>query len=297
MAMYSDNDNGKPLDPKAQVLRFKSFAEYIHAAETREKVPGTCNSSHDGDAYFTGTNSWADAVKLARDGWPQGTERVNAISRRLEAKVLHRIVREDTRYDVEGMGFDVARYLDGEPEHWVQPEESTFAVEGQRHVKIEVSMMCSGGISADIIMRRGAAIAALVELLEYSGQRVELWLTSANAGHNGHLGNPVHVTHIRVKAYDQPLDPARVAFALVHPSTFRRFMFALQEGARPDLAKRSLGVSGYGCVTNAVKEDDTSIYLPAMFYGDERWESEDSAETWILAILAKQGVELRDDAN
>lgn len=284
--------------PDCQEFSFPTWEAYVTACETRPPCPGASRSSHEqGRGDWHGTDTWGEALKLARDGYKEGTERVRNIARRLETRIIHRIVREDVRYDVEGMGFDIARYLDGEPEHWVQPEESTFAVEGQRHVKIEVSVSVSCGIGTETIARRGAAIAAAVELLEFAGTRVELWTVDAGSGRTAN-GEANFIARTRVKAYDQPLDMSRVAFALVNAANTRRLHFALQESTRHEICVgKGIGThaGAYGYPTDAPKHDDTSVYLPAMVYGDPRWASEDSAEAWILSMLAEQGVVLADD--
>jgi hypothetical protein len=285
----------------ADVVTFDTWGAFLKQAEVQGEgcPPGQSLASRDEYEHYdswSGTRNFAEAVKLARDGWKEGEEKVRALSRRIEARLIHRIVREDVNYDVEGMMFDVARYLEGEPEHWTRMEESTMQADAYRHVKIMVSMSASCGVRAETIIARGAAIAALIELLEYADHRVELWICDTLSSHKdgGVSGGAIHQRYIRVKAYDQPLEPARVAFALAHPSTFRRLDFSLIEQSK--VATR-LG-SGYGVPVDAPKSvrEEASLYLGRMQgWQHAEWSSPEYAEAWVLAELAKQGVVLRDE--
>lgn len=243
---------------------------------------------------WTMTKDFPSAIKLATDGWRKGTDAVNRISQRLEAKLIHKIVREDVNYDVEGMGFDVSRYLSGEPEHWVQQVESDLAENSHRHVRVVCNVAVSCGISTQVIQARGAAMAALIEMLEYAGHRVELWVCASGSDKyspNSHA-DAVIVASVKVKAYDQPIDPARLAFALCHPSMFRRVFFSAWEHTSPATQKLMGSCYSYPCDYDL---HDGAIYVGKALLGEVQWTSPEGAEAWILGQLAAQGVVIRED--
>lgn len=279
----------------ADVRSFDTWGAYVREAE---KVgPTRWQSSRDvseGRNSWAGTRTFEEAVELARNGWKEGEARMRALSRRLEVRLIHRIVREDVNYDVEGMAFDVARYLEGEPEHWVRMEESTMQADSHRHVKVLVNVAVSCGVQPDVIMARGAAIAALCELLEYAGHRVELWICDCESDS---VASPAfYQRYTRVKAYDQPLEPARVAYVLAHPSVQRRLGFSHMESARPNIARRLS--DHYGISVDAPKSvrEEASLYLGRMQgFQHVEWSTPEHAEAWVLAELARQGVVLRDE--
>jgi hypothetical protein len=277
----------------ADVATFETWGAFL----AQVQKPGTSkwtSSSEQGNDSWAGTRTFADAVALARNGWKEGESRMRELSRKLEVKLIHRIVREDVNYDVEGMSFDVARYLEGEPEHWVRMEESTMQADSHRHVKVLVNVAVSCGVNPDVIIARGAAIGALVELLEYAGHRVELWTCDAQS--DGTSNPAFFQRYVRVKAYDQPLEPARVAFALAHPARQRRLGFRLMEQARPEISRR-LSMH-YGISVDAPKSvrEEASLYLGRMQgYNHEEWSTPAFAEAFVLGELARQGVVLRDE--
>lgn len=279
----SDNDH---------VMRFESWDDFVEAASTpsdtwTDSYVSSRNTDERGGWY--GTPSFAAARKLALNGWQEGREQIAKLTRNLEVRLLSRIVREDVNYDVEGMAFDVARYLEGEPEHWARLEESTMQADSHKHVRIVMNTIVSGGVTTDVMIARGSVIAALVELLEYAGTRVELW---AGFGARIRAGGRYDL-QVRVKAYDQPLDMARVAFALAHPSMSRRMGFALIEHAPAHLEKYLHG--GYGAPEFELDAQDASLYISGACVYDAQWRTPELAEVWLVAELARLGVVLRDE--
>lgn len=266
-------------------VKFATWGDFLEFVDG-EPLPGSDCSSQRSSYDFTGTESFAEARKLAQHGWTEGTERVRSIVRRLEARLLHRIVREDVNYDVEGMGFDVARYIEGEPEHWVRLEESTMQEDSHRHVKVIVHGGALGDVSTETMLAKGAVAAALVELLEFAGHNVELHHVAAVEKKRG--AGLYFASWIRLKAYDQPLDMDRVAFALAHPSMHRRLTFKVRERCDAALTQWSYGA------TEDCDPKDGSLYVPSARSGDI-WTNPAKAEAFVVAALASQGVIVSDE--
>jgi hypothetical protein len=277
------------------IFRFPTWGDYLHHVETAPTCAGSTEcSSKRADTYtieFTGTKNWEEAMRLAHNGWREGAERAAAVARRLEARIIHRIVRDDYTFDVEGLAFHLDRYLAGEPEHFIRIEEST--VQGaDRHVRIAVSNAISYVVKPDAVITRGAILTALVELLEYAGMGVELWLVDASS-RSASEARPLFISLVKLKAYDQPLDPPRIAFALAHPSSLRRLGFRMLETSHESM--EILVHRSYGYPVDYVP-DGTSVYVEKCRSDGPIpwWHDSARAEAWILARLAKQGVTLTD---
>lgn len=274
--------------PSLYVERFLTWGDYLAKAEHGDRSHATAkgrNSSRRNERgrSWSGTDTFEEALRLAREGWPEGEAMVRSIASRLEASMINKIVREDWNYEVEGMGFDVARYIEGEPEHWYAVEETQL--EGpHRNVRIVMNLAASSGVAAEILAARGAAVAALVELLEYAGIRCEVWTVMAASG--------VYEAYCKVKPYDQPLEPSRIAFALANPANFRRLHFALIEATPP--AVNDWLSFGYGTPTNGTDVQEGNVVVPEAMYGQVQWESPERAIAWIKDILVAQGVRLED---
>src|SRR5437867_650170 len=146
-----------------QILTFQTWGEAIDYARTTPATEGAGNSSDRGgeESEWAGnTRNLHHALEIAETGWKEGRERVQAMTRRLEIRMVNRIVRQEVMYDVEGIDFDLSRYLSGEPEFWFKAEDSAMAdYHGTRHVKIMVNICASGGVPGQVLEARGAAIA------------------------------------------------------------------------------------------------------------------------------------------
>jgi hypothetical protein len=216
---------------------------------------------------------------------------VAALSAQLERAVLPAIVREDWNFDVEGAAFDVARYVEGEPEHWIKLEDSQLEAP-HRHVRIVYNCAVSAGIGPDVIAARGAATAALVNLLEYAGHRVEVVVSDARGMHSN---TPLTTKLIRVKAYDQPLEPSRLAFAMVSPAMLRRILFAIDE-TMPEAYVSRVGCieAAYGtpCDVLPAERGEDCLYIGRALYGDVQWTEPAAALAWCVDTLKAQGIEV-----
>lgn len=274
----------------------ESWGDFLAATGTPSQSRVWQSSTRSGAApgSWAGTATLPSAVKLAETGWREGEQAIKRLTQRLEVRMLNRIVREDWNYDTEGAMFDVSRYLGGEPEHWVRPEEADLAINAHKHVRIVYNACASCSVSTEVMAARGAAAAALIELLEYAGHRVELWVTMAVAVAAQYGMGPVKASvAVKVKAYDQHLDLARVAYATGHASMLRRLGFSGWEHLSVPVQK-AIG-SYYGYPTDDNMGFDDALLISKALLGEVQWESPEAAETWVLAKLAEQGVVIRDE--
>ena len=254
---------------------YQSWGDLLRQCEQQGKFRGSSDERGAHRTSWTGTDSMAHALKLAREGWPEGEAKVSALAKRLEQALVHGIVREEQNYDVEGMTFDTARYLEGEPECWVKIEESTS--EGpHRNLCIMLNVAASAGVSARVLEARGAATAALVSLLEYAGTRVEVWVACAWGN-----GTPSFTWKAKVKAYDQPIEPSRLAFALVSPSICRRFSFRLAEQLPQSLQHVAGYDNGYGQPQRYPHIPKDALYIDKAHLYESQWSSTEGALAWI----------------
>src|SRR6185295_6436941 len=124
---------------------------------------------------FTKAKDWNHVLQLAKDGWPEGLEKSKSISSVMFNDVSQMIERTDVNHDIEGHAIDVSRFVDGEPECWLKFENVIQEAEsGNKLIRITFNCTVSAGVNTDTIIRKGATISALIELLEYAGHRVEL---------------------------------------------------------------------------------------------------------------------------
>lgn len=204
------------------------FADYHNFIEYAVAQPGKYHwkSDHASLGWFS-DRGYTDSLKLSRVGWPDGRRAMQVMSDQLKAQ--SRSVKPEPVYDVIGEGgIDAGLLMAGDPECFLdwrdgeQIQQSAGPV-----IKIVVDVAVSGGIGAEMIKTRGAAILALIDTLEASGRRVELEAIFYCRTSRKQLTIPL-------KAADYPLQPDQVAYALAHPAFMRRFChLAFGEGAAP----------------------------------------------------------------
>ncbi len=280
------------------VAKYPSYSSFVEEARDRRvNNHSASQSSRTGDFSFTGTYNMKDAINLSQDGWKEGARSIRKLSSALFQKMSSLVKVPELRYrDDTGIDFDVARYLDGEEDYWIDYSETTKVGRGSGLVRIVANVCVSAGISKQTIEARGAAIASLANLLDYAGHAVQIEICSATSsqyGMNSEEGDYMNrrfESRVMIKRADEYLDPLTVAMAVAHPSTLRRFHFALMEGLSTDWARSQSVGSGYGSVSETYDPGD--VYLPGAVYGDVRWENAEETEKWVMQTLKLQGIEL-----
>lgn len=259
-----------------------------YAVNRKAACPATHNLSRDESFSFAGA-SFAQAIRLAHEGWPQGSERMRALSAMFQDKVTSLVEQFTIPYNVTGSDFDVSLVNQGIPEHWYTIQSHLEEGAGTKACRIVLNCSVSGGISKAGIEAKGAAVMALVECLEYSGVRCQVELVEYTYGDYDETRYEAKI-HCIVKLPEQPLEYDRLAFILAHPATERRLCFGVQE-AHENFCK---GVGGYGVPFEVDPKDIHygDIHIGGSLYGQPHWESSDEIIKWILEQLKIQGVKL-----
>lgn len=213
---------------------------------------------------FYGVSSADEAEGLALDGWAEAVPDAMAIAESAIATVQAELDATAFRpvWDVAGCEVDVARYLSGEPECMIDYEIVPTTRYG-RVITLCSAISVSGAVSADTIIRRGHAVAALAFALTRLGYAVELWADKSSEPNNGSK----HATRIRtlVKGANDELDPARIMFAYAHPAMNRVMGFGAMHSF-PEKWQERVGVGRYYGSPIGPKEDlpEGTIYLPCV---------------------------------
>lgn len=267
---------------------FASWAAFIAETRIETDMPEHTRASVLGGASWAGCTE-EEANKYVEEGWVEGAEMARKFTAHLTNVIGALIERIEINYDVEGHNLDVARYLEGEPECWQRFEVEKIQQPAVRFIRIVVNGTASSGVDADTIMGRGACVAALVELLEFAGNRVEVVMAMSVTS-----DSPLTVLTV-VKRFDEQLDMPKVAYAIAHPSVLRVHMFRFMESF--DARTRDhMGVpGGYGRCAEVEKSKRGDIYLGQMQYGESQWESPAAAQRWVMNKLEAFGVTLKSE--
>jgi len=272
-------------------LREFDFDAWLeHVARTPSVNGSSRRSSHrnaDG-TFWSGTETFEDAMRLARDGWPEGLARVKDMAESIWNVIGQQMPRVDIQYDVAGAFADVDRFLTGEPEDMIQFVEDENVLGRGKVVKVWVNMSASAGVSTRTIFCRGAAVVALVDALEKLGYSCEIIVSAASSpGWNG--DREVLQYDVCLRKAGDPLDLDRLAFALANSAWLRRLVFSAKEHENAALRSRFGIPGGYGCPTESRghTSEERGIEVPSLRNGTHHWETQEAAMEWVLAAAAK----------
>ena len=234
-----------------------------------------------------GTHTWEETLDLANRGWPEGLRRIMANVHIIERFIGPKQPRLELVHAVQGPGIlDMARYTQGRPDSWVVWEDVDERYgTSNRIVPIIFNLAASAGVSPDTIFQRGAAVCALVDILEHSKVRTSITLVEMGAYTSSIRGRGPNTPQsstfkVTLKRPEDVLDRDRLAFALCNASVQRRLMFSLLEQYVPDLP------AGYGSPATYHGEDGAIVIDSASLF----IRSEADMIPWLVKQLAQQGI-------
>ncbi len=213
------------------IQKFDSMLDFINAA----RLPGTNGTETASGAVsghrdeFTATKNMQEALNLAEFGWKDGLDQIEKALDEINAEPH---VEPAPIFDVTGEAFNLDAVLQG------QPEDMFFFMDQEtnkpRVISLAFNFSHGCSITAEEIMKRGAAIASAVNDIESAGIRVELFAykvtTKSSTRYTGRSGSYYRTRAlIKIKDADQPLELERLCFAAAHPSMLRRLWFRIAE--------------------------------------------------------------------
>jgi hypothetical protein len=294
---------GRIRDDKSVRWEFASFSAMVDAAETAARVstmPVEQRSSHraeirEGRGGWYRSASFADALRLAREGWSEGREQASRFTASITDQVRGRM--KVTEYEPVTVGpiFDLGAYMQDEPQFMLMTTESERDMSNGGIVRIVIDVGVSAAVDADTLIRRGAAVIALVDALESQGRRCEVTATycagrgTYDSRANGSMGLSIATVIKRAGDY---VNMDVLAFAVAHPSSFRRLAFALYESVNADLRAHHGLNGGYGQAQTLGDIPHDVRIKAADLYGDAVWATEASATKEVLRLLREQGIEV-----
>ena len=246
------------FERKTKAMNFQeypSWDEFLDVISSSEMHWG--KESQSNSKSFTGTETWDEAMDLARRGWPEGRELMHEIHR----EMMGEIKIKDINMILPSAGggvLSVPRYLAGDCEIFDCPD-SVQVPSRVLKVVIAIDTACSTGV--DQIMRRGAAVLSYVDALENAGYMCEVWIQN-RVKYGSKKGSTIEAAF---KYPNQYLDLDQAAFAMAHPSTLRRLIFkAMERDEELSHLSKSYGMPA------GQRPDDCDVFIPRFVPNDNR---------------------------
>lgn len=231
------------------------------------------------------------AGKGYEDAIPEAEAMVGHIEMDLEGSMQSGF---EITFDVSGSFVDIGRYLSNDPECMMDALPIKTMRTG-RVLKVAVPICYSARTDKDIILRRGAAVMALVDCFAKKQHPMEIWAVHACHGDaRGSTVRPRMVYSIKVQEADSPLDMGRIMFALAHPAMLRQLGFSVQDTESYEIKRKFDIGAAYGHPKFAIELEDlepiaveNAVILPELELRDRKWESDEYAVEWIREQLTR----------
>jgi len=230
-----------------------------------------------------GTPDFPAAIKLCREGWPEGREIILNLKDKLKDDFINITKKIDIQWDVVGEQVDVGRFIEGEPECMAVFNFKEGMGKGVITICLNIIAACN--VPTDIITRRGAACLTIVDILEDMGFRCEIRFGSAvDSGYNHYEISTL------LKHSAQAVDLDTLAFSLAHPSMLRRIIFSVEENEPKEIKDifRFHDLGGYGRPTEMKKLDGIDLLFPHLTHIEQdKFKTDERVVEWITTELNK----------
>lgn len=225
---------------------FDSIAQLLTALESRpnNSVFASTRESHKvGNGDFAGTETYEEAITLARTGWAEPLERLKEVSR--AAGIKTNVVADKNRPITGVVGYApcVPNAIRGLPNSMIMTEHVPSKVKA---VTIVYSPCDVGGASTESYIKAGVAVLGMVQQLELAGYRVRLQAEFKSSKEN----NEYAIVRVTLKDWRHPVDLKKLTFPLANSAMQRRIGFHWMETV-PTLTEMGWNW-GYGCTISKV---------------------------------------------
>lgn len=227
-----------------------SFFKFITTAQNN-KVFADEHDSERKPKNFAGTENFAEAAELFRNGWDAGLEKIKAGK---GGDFASQAPRALVRNYYVGACPNVPRALQGLPDAMRQVYRTP---QKQKVVTIFVDMCVPGMLDKDMYQKVGGYIYQAIKAIEEQGTRVEIITGFADSIRQNRSAAEelIICPEITLKKASETLDAGRLSFALVHVGMFRRLCFKYIETCPCELLNGSragdYSPRGYGVVAMA----------------------------------------------
>lgn len=260
-ALKSANPLFTPNEKKGDVYREFTLADAIQKIETSPKPK-------DGASYISGTGGFYEnkSFEIAFDKLKRGDAQLydkiqaSALRSNDEDRCAKRAF-EKVR-DCSGAEVLIDEYLAHSPECMVE----YFPVKKQSSKFVDLVLNCSvsAGNSAEKLHGALVKLFAEVKALEVSGKRCQISVGEGTLPSSWASGsNQRYQIKVVIKRYNEPLNPAVVAWCMCSPDFLRRILFRLEELESDEIRKcfGFMSGNGYGRPSHYISTTGKEVIL------------------------------------
>lgn len=271
-----------------------SWQEFVDRAGAPDTIADGSGRRRRDDDWAGAT--WDEALTLATNGWtvplPEADVAVTALREDIQVRAGG-VLSLVPVWDVTGSEVDVAAYLAGVPECMIDWDPRALSSHG-RVVTFLVPAGYSHTVPRAHVMNRGVALTALCSAIISAAHSVEVWSGYAGSWRVAGVPRDRYCAVARVISAGEPLDVARLLFAMAHPAMLRRLWFGVWDSAEASIAAR-MPPNNYGvtvpCAVSDLPGERTDAYVfPPLVEGERQWQSPEAALAWCTAMFTTLGL-------
>lgn len=267
---------------------FNNISEVYNYCIKTPRRRGADNSSITGSYSFTQTRSLEEAYNLLLQGDEELYERIKKESKKINiTKILgNAIKRNAVINDVVGFQPNVPNFLIGIPQNMINAKPKKTS---QKIINICYNASVHCDISRKEIERAGAVYANVIDILEKTGYRCNLYALSTTSYNDEHC-----YCLVRIKTDREPFNLKKMCFILGNAGYHRRVMFKWMESCD---ATYEMTQAAYGSPITK-KEIIKKDLLESLKMNLIIWNIQENQEVNvenILKSLEEQGIKIKDD--
>ena len=243
------------------------------------------NDAEEGDYDFTGTKSFKEAINLCKYGDEELRKYIYEQNLKFDNVDTCNKVRRSTINDVVGFMPNVPNYVMGVPVNMIRDNRTMI---NSKILNVYINVAAPWYIDKDDIKKTAAKYVCAINKLEEEGYRCNIYVGSA--GKNGSIKKNLLI--VKIKSDKEPMNLAKMAFPLCHPSMLRRLKFKWMEIIPIDFG------CGYG---QPISDDNAVNELLKLVFRDTKFTilsvaSSNGDVADVIEILKKKGM-VNDDSN
>ena len=249
----------------------RNYQELLAFCTAKNGSNMSATSERTSQRSWFGTKNFTDALSKAKNG---DVSEIGKMKKSLDSlKVEGKGITFSPVFQVCGESVEVGRFLSGEPE-CMQEWEMTEA-KGNKVVDFYFHIGGVADVTAEEKRNYGSATLAILDFLESSNVRVNLYLYTSNTFSGG--GSTIYTEVIKMKSAEDALNIPILSFAMTNASMFRRLMFKVFESKN----------GGVGCTCDVPKEaldaerPEECVVFPNIKSIVKNFKTEETTLAWI----------------
>lgn len=259
------------------IRHYETLGALVDCAKSRPR--GECTPPSEDWDFNTNTKQ---AHNYILNGWAEGGKKVREMAERLKERIGANMGNTGMEYrDDGGPMIDVARYCEGEAEHFLE-----FAPEPQRKpVTIVLHVGAQGCASAEQFYNRGAAVLAAAEILQTRG-----FIVTIKGINHCSIRSNFHSVYFPIHDSGTTIDSDMIAFTCAHPAMHRRIGFDVRH-ADPKAKALGFGYDIGASIDPSPEHMPEGIYVGALT-DSYRFSSDAETDRWVIEICKRAGCDI-----